>query len=68
MFWFRVMEAGCYLRATVVLTCWTVALRSYWSWDNVFMLSSVSVITSFQPSTWSRYLSSDWLMSLIDME
>lgn len=56
-----------HLSATVVFTCCAVALMLYWSSIRLFSFSSVSSITSFQPSTRSRYLSSDWLRSLIDM-
>lgn len=43
-----------HLSATVVLTCCAVALTLYWSSVRVFIFSSVSSITSFQPSTRSR--------------
>lgn len=56
-----------HLSATVVFTCCAVALTLYWSCIRFFIFSSVSSITSFQPSTRSRYRSSDWLRSLIDM-
>lgn len=56
-----------HLSATVMLTCCAVALTSYWSSASVFIFPTVSSITSFQPSTRSRYLSSDWLRILIDM-
>lgn len=56
-----------HLSATVVFTCCAVALTLYWSCIRFFIFSSVSSITSFQPSTRSRYCSSDWLRSLIDM-
>lgn len=56
-----------HLSATVVLTCCAVALMLYWSSVRDFIFSSVSSITSFQPSTRSRYRSNDWLRSLMDM-
>lgn len=56
-----------HLSATVVLTCCAAALMLYWSSIRSFIFSSVSSITSFQPSTRSRYLSSDWLRSLVAM-
>lgn len=56
-----------HLCATVVLTWCAVALMSNESSSSVFIFSWVSSTTSFQPSTRSRYLSSDWLRTLIDI-
>lgn len=40
---------------------------SYWSSVRVFIFSSVSVTTSFQASTRSRYLSRDWFRNLMEV-
>ncbi len=54
-----------HLGTTVVLTCCIVAFKSYWSSTKVFMPWSVSLMTTCQPVTWSRYWPRDWFIRLM---